>query len=266
MLDSLTLLHLVTSPILCLPLVSLSRPPRAPQSELEGIRPIKIQIITPRRGVILTALCGLAFLSTLDAATLVVDLLSSPYRKVVWEDVDVISWVVYSFGGFLVWSLTAILAEWRMKWGDRALSVLGALAFIAEVANLPLLILKEIHYSRSISAKPPGSRSKLTFQMDRTGSLRYYRFPLPVCDYFSCSSSSLQYLHLGSLLKTLPNPPAYLMAMPNHLQAVAELERLTALLTKMAPAERPPNNPVQMPMPVALKHQLPVDPQNQPPS
>jgi ABC-type transport system involved in Fe-S cluster assembly fused permease/ATPase subunit len=150
MLDPLTILHLVTNPILCLPLLSLVRPAREGQTELDGIRRIKIQIITPRRGVVLTALCALAFTSCLDAAVLVVDLLSSPYRKVIWGDVDVVSWVVYSFGGFLVWSLAAILAEWRMKWGDKALSIMGALAFVGEVTNLPLLILKEVHYGKSV--------------------------------------------------------------------------------------------------------------------
>lgn len=98
----------------------------------------------------MNALCALAFTSCLDAAVLVVDLLSSPYRRVIWEDVDVVSWVVYSFGGFLVWSLAAILAEWRMKWGDKALSIMGALAFVGEVTNLPLLILKEVHYCKSV--------------------------------------------------------------------------------------------------------------------
>lgn len=150
MLDPLTILHLVTNPILCLPLLSLVRPAREGQTELDGIRRIKIQIITPRRGVVLNALCALAFTSCLDAAVLVVDLLSSPYRRVIWEDVDVVSWVVYSFGGFLVWSLAAILAEWRMKWGDKALSIMGALAFVGEVTNLPLLILKEVHYCKSV--------------------------------------------------------------------------------------------------------------------
>lgn len=146
MVSSLTVLHLVTNPVLLLPLISLGRPPRTAREELPGIRPIKVQVITPRRGLILTILCALAFTSVLDTAIFVVDLLSGPYRAIEWyEDTTLVSWVVYTFGGFLVWSLAAILAEWRTKWGDSSLAVMGALGFVLEVANLPLLVMRETH-------------------------------------------------------------------------------------------------------------------------
>jgi hypothetical protein len=149
MLDALTTLHLWFNPILCLPLLQLARPPKAAVPEPAGIRPIKVLVITPRRGLILTLLIGLAFTSFLDATILVVDLLTSPYREVSWENWNLTSWIVYSFGGFLVWSLAAIFSEWRTKWGDGSLALLGALGFIGEVVNLPLLIKREIRYGKS---------------------------------------------------------------------------------------------------------------------
>lgn len=146
MVSAVTILHLVTNPVLLLPLISLARPHHQASDALPGIRPIKIQVITPRRGLILTLLCALAFTSVLDAAVFVVDLLSGPHRAVEWyEDVEMLSWVVYTFGGFLVWSLAAILAEWRTKWGSEAVAVMGAVGFVLEVANLPLLVLRETH-------------------------------------------------------------------------------------------------------------------------
>lgn len=147
--DALSTLHLISNPILCLPLLQLVRPPRAPVPEPAGIRPIKVLVITPRRGLIITLLIGLAFTSFLDATILVVDLLTSPYREVVWENVGLTSWIVYSFGGFLVWSLAAIIAEWRTKWGDGTLALLGSLGFIGEMINLPLLIKREIRHGMS---------------------------------------------------------------------------------------------------------------------
>jgi hypothetical protein len=149
MLDALTTVHLWTNPILCLPLIQLAFPARAPIPEPEGIRPIKVLVITPRRGVILTTLVCLAFTCFLDATILVVDLLTSPYREITWENIELTSWIIYSFGGFLVWSLTTIFTEWRTKWGDRGVTVLGALAFIGELVNLPLLIKRETHYGMS---------------------------------------------------------------------------------------------------------------------
>lgn len=144
--SSLTILHLVTYPILLLPLLALSRATVHSSDELPGIRPIKVRVITPRRGLVLTILCALAFTSVLDATILVVDLLSGPHHTVEWyEDTDLLSWVVYTFGGFVIWSMAAILAEWRTKWGDKSVSAMGAFAFVFEVANLALLVLREIN-------------------------------------------------------------------------------------------------------------------------
>jgi len=153
MLDALTNLHLWVNPLLCLPLIQLARAPRAPIPEPAGIRPIKILVITPRRGLILTVLVGLAFAYFLDATILVVDLLTSPYREITWENTELISWIVYSFGGFVVWSLSAILSEWRTKWGDGNLALLGALGFIGEIPNLALLIKREARYGTSMSVE-----------------------------------------------------------------------------------------------------------------
>lgn len=186
MLDALTNVHLWANPLLCLPLIQLARAPRAPIPEPAGVRPIKILVITPRRGLILTVLIGLAFAYFLDATILVVDLLTSPYREITWENIELTSWIVYSFGGFMVWSLAAILSEWRTKWGDGSLALLGALAFIGEVANLPLLIKRETHYSTSLLSC---SRMKLTSQMDLTISSP--SSPLSLQQFESFCSSSL---------------------------------------------------------------------------
>ena len=148
--SSLTVLHLVTYPILLLPLIGLSRAPGESQDELPGIRPIKVRVITPRRGLVLTLLCALAFTSVLDASNFVVDLLSGPHHTVEWyEDIDLVSWVVYTLGGFVVWSLAAILAEWRTKWGDKSVSAMGAFAFMFEIANLVLLVHREMYTGES---------------------------------------------------------------------------------------------------------------------
>jgi len=153
MLAALTNLHLWVNPLLCLPLIQLGRVPRAPIPEPAGIRPIKILVITPRRGLILTVLVGLAFAYFLDATILVVDLLTSPYREITWENTELISWIVYSFGGFVIWSLAAILSEWRTKWGDGSLALLGALGFVGEIPNLALLIKRETHYRKSFRCR-----------------------------------------------------------------------------------------------------------------
>lgn len=147
MVSALTVLHLITNPILALPLLHLARPPRkGSNGELPGIRPIKVRVITPRRGLILTLLSALAFTSVLDTAVLVVDLLSGPHRPIEWyEDLRLVSWLVYTFGGFLVWALAAILAEWRTKWGNEAVAVMAAVGLMLEITNLPFLVIREIH-------------------------------------------------------------------------------------------------------------------------
>lgn len=153
MVSALTVLHLITNPILALPLVQLARPPSPPaEDELPGIRPIKVRVITPRRGLILTLLTAVAFTSVLDAAILVVDLLSGPHHPIEWyEDLKLVSWVVYTFGGFLVWALAAILAEWRTKWGDKAMAVMAAVGLVLEITNLPFLVIREIHTGQTPS-------------------------------------------------------------------------------------------------------------------
>jgi hypothetical protein len=189
--SSLTILHLVTYPILLIPLIPLARAPGQPRDELPGIRPIKVQVITPRRGLILTLLCALAFTSVLDATILVIDLLSGPHHTIEWyEDIELLSWVVYTFGGFVIWSLAAILAEWRTKWGDKSVSAMGAFAFVFEVANLALLVLREIHTGESRHTRRLTVKGRADWlQMDRERYLRYYPFHhlVYVYSYYSLS-------------------------------------------------------------------------------
>lgn len=141
----LTYLHLVATPLLFLPLLSLFTPPRAPPPELPGIRPITIRRVTPRRGFILTFLILLAVTSFLDGVLLIVDLLTASSRDgsthLFREELGVASWAVYSVGGLIIWSMAAIMAEYRTKWGDRGMVALVTLGFLFEIPNLVLTII-----------------------------------------------------------------------------------------------------------------------------
>lgn len=145
----LSYLHLVTPLLLLLPLLSLFRAPKAPIPEPEGIRPITVRRVTPRRGLILTTLILLAFTSFLDGVLLIVDLLSASSKDgeliLVSGRLGVDSWVFYSLGGVVVWSMAAILAEYRAKWGDKALVVLATLGLMMEIPNLVLLAILVSH-------------------------------------------------------------------------------------------------------------------------
>lgn len=151
MASGLEILHIVAPFILLLPLLHLTSAPKTPSAELPGIRAIKIRIITPRRGLILTLICLLAFTSVLDASIFAADVLISPHQDVPRSQLDIVSAIIYALGGFVIWGLTAIVVEWRTKWGDGSLALLAFLAFGLEVANLPMLAVREVH-----SGKPGG--------------------------------------------------------------------------------------------------------------
>ena len=132
--DPLIYLHLVTPCLLATPLFFLlPQPPPTPE-ELPGVRPITIRTVTPRRAFILALLSLLAISSFADTTILVVDLLTANYRGEVdhLEGLSLASGLVYAVGGFLVWALAAILCEWRARWGDKGVLVLGSLGMVCE--------------------------------------------------------------------------------------------------------------------------------------
>ena len=149
----LTYLHLVATPVLCLPLLSLLTPPPQPLPAPPGIRPVTIRRVTPRRGFILTFLILLAITSFLDGVLLIADLLTASSRDgmtyLFHGELGVASWVVYSIGGLVIWSMAAILAEYRTKWGDRGMIALVTLGFCFEIPNLVLTIIAATHAGES---------------------------------------------------------------------------------------------------------------------
>lgn len=141
----LTYLHLVCTPLLLLPFLTLVPAAKPPPPELPGIRPITVRRITPRRGFILTLLVLLALTSFLDGVLLVVDLLTAPSRGnqsyLFAGELAFSAWVVYAVGGLVLWSLTALVVEYRAKWGDKGVVVLATWAFLFEVPNLVFSVI-----------------------------------------------------------------------------------------------------------------------------
>jgi len=143
--DVLTYIHLLTAPLLLLPVLTLTLPHAEPSSEIPGIRPITIKVITPRRTIILVILGLLALTSLGDVAILIADFLTAHSRDegsvIPSHGVGLVSAVVYCAGEFLVWSLAGIVAEWRQRWGDKPVVFLGLAGMVLEVLNLGFLIV-----------------------------------------------------------------------------------------------------------------------------
>lgn len=135
----LTWLHIAQPAVLAIPVLSLLTHPPRPYRELPGIRPITVRIVRPRRFGILTCLSLLAFSSLLDAVILVAEFLTSKHH-LDQSATELASAIVYPVGGFLIWSLTAIFAEWRQKWGKRPVVFVALLSLIGEIINMAFLI------------------------------------------------------------------------------------------------------------------------------
>lgn len=143
--DPIIILHLLTPALLSIPLLRLlpAAPPDTP--ELPGIRPITVRIITPRRSFILLVLSLLAFSSALDAARLVAKIATANSRGHLHpQGLSLWSEVVYAFGGLCVWALTAIVIEWRAKWGNAGLVGMGLLGLACEIPGLVLLVIRQV--------------------------------------------------------------------------------------------------------------------------
>jgi hypothetical protein len=142
----LTYLHLFSPLLLTVPLLTLFPAPTSPKAELPGIIPITIRRITPRRGFILTILSLLAFTFVLDTIILIVELATARQGdETVYSGLPLAAELLFALGGFVIWGLTAVIAEWRAKWGSGAVVALGTLGLVCEVPILVFTILREIH-------------------------------------------------------------------------------------------------------------------------
>ncbi|KAL1409516.1 ATP-binding cassette-type vacuolar membrane transporter Hmt1 [Vanrija albida] len=142
---ALQLIHIITPAVLALPVLSLIPAPAAPPPEPDGIRAVTIKTVTPRRGWILLVLLALAATSAAEAAVLTADLLTANARGVSHSDWYIYSSAAHALGGLTVYFLAAIIAEWRTRWGDKAIVLLALLAFGLEVPNLVLSVIQEVH-------------------------------------------------------------------------------------------------------------------------
>ncbi|KAK8861424.1 hypothetical protein IAR55_002243 [Kwoniella newhampshirensis] len=146
----LTIIHYLTPLLLLLPVTSFLFPSSPPLPELPGIRPIRIETITPRRSLVLTILFLLALTSFADIAILVADLLSARSRYGVelpsrLKGTALAGEVVYALGGFVLWGLAIAGTLWRKRFGGKGLVILGTLALVLEIPNLVGLVLRETH-------------------------------------------------------------------------------------------------------------------------
>lgn len=181
----LTYFHLLTPILLTVPLLTLLAQPAPTPDELPGIRPITIRTVTPRRAFILALLYLLAVTSFADAAILVADLLTANGRDYAHlMGLSLASGFVYAVGGFLVWSLAAIVCEWRAKWGDKGVLALGTFGLLCEIPNLVLLVRMEIHTRKSsmsschLLKRPDGSEKLFSILSISPSGIRLLALPI----------------------------------------------------------------------------------------
>ncbi|BEJ13293.1 hypothetical protein CspHIS471_0304670 [Cutaneotrichosporon sp. HIS471] len=138
---ALELLYTIAPCVLALPVLALALPAAPAPAEIPGIRAVTIKTITPRRTFITLTLGAIALTYALGATLLVVDLILKHEHG---------AWFIgaaagHVLGGFADYSLTAILAEWRGRWGSRWLVLLALLGFGFDVPILVLQVIREIH-------------------------------------------------------------------------------------------------------------------------
>jgi hypothetical protein len=146
-LDRSDFLHLITPFLLLIPFLTLLPAPRAPDPELPGIRPITIRTVTPRRSFILLTLVLLTLTGVYDTVLLIVRLATASHRGAHYDAARLAAWVVYALGALVIWGLTTIVVEWRARWGDKALVVMGTLGLVCEIPNLVFKVIMEVHAS-----------------------------------------------------------------------------------------------------------------------
>ncbi|GFZ42756.1 Heavy metal tolerance protein [Saitozyma sp. JCM 24511] len=161
-LDRSDYLHFITPFLLLIPFLTLLPAPRAADPELPGIRPITIRTVTPRRSFILLTLVLLTLTGVYDTILLIVQIATASHRGAHYDAARLAAWVVYALGALVIWGLTTIVVEWRARWGDKALVVMGMLGLVCEIPNLVFKVIMEIHARGSsktfaILALPPSA-------------------------------------------------------------------------------------------------------------
>jgi ATP-binding cassette subfamily B (MDR/TAP) protein 6 len=146
---ALQLIEVITPSVLSLFTALLAAPPRPAPPELPGIRAITVRTVMPRRRWILLALVVLAATCASEAVLLIVDLITARYRDPA-EQHGRSPWFVaaggaHALGGLAVYSLAAIFAEYRLRWGDKTLVALALTAWGLEVPYLVLSVIREVH-------------------------------------------------------------------------------------------------------------------------
>lgn len=161
--SALEIIQALTPLVLGLGDVLLALPGRPVPREIPGIRAVTIKTVTPRRGLTILALVILAATSAAETLLLVMDIVTAQYRA---PHAHSWTWVatsaLHGLGGFVVWGLAAILAEYRTRWGDKSLVLLALTAFGLDVPYLILTIIREVHsgeYFLYSSAAPCWLRS-----------------------------------------------------------------------------------------------------------
>jgi hypothetical protein len=148
--DLLHYLHIATPALLSVPFLTLLPSPPDGLPELPGIRPITIRTVTPRRSYTLLTLSLLAATYAINATLLIAGIATSANWGEAPHGWPLFAEIVYAFGGLSVWALTAIVIEWRAKWGDKALLTLGSLGIVCEIPNLVLLVIRKVHTGESL--------------------------------------------------------------------------------------------------------------------
>ncbi|WVW80002.1 hypothetical protein I302_101975 [Kwoniella bestiolae CBS 10118] len=149
----LTPLHYIIPPILFIPLIFVLLPKPKPIEPIEGIRPITVQRITPRKSTISTCLLLLSLLAFGDIIILVSDLVTERTRNgdqpsnipEYLKGASLAGEVIYTLGQLIVYGLALAGVWWREKWQSNALVTLATLAFGLEIPNLVGLVLREVH-------------------------------------------------------------------------------------------------------------------------
>ncbi len=138
------ILHYLSPLLILAPTLTLFRPPSPPPPELPGVRPIVTKHVIPRCSLILIVLSLLAASYLADGLTFVVSVVVTKQ----WDaDVplsgrgDGWAWVIYTAGGFVLWSTIAVLCAALNVYEKDGIVVAATFGLVSEVVLLVLLVL-----------------------------------------------------------------------------------------------------------------------------
>jgi len=183
---ALELIQVITPSVLSLPVLALALPPAGAPAELPGIRAITVKTVTPRRGFILLCLVLLAATCAAETLVLIADVLSARYRDPEGGRHSHSAWFVaasaaHALGGLCIYSLAAIFAEFRLRWGDKMLVLLSVVAWGLEVPYLVLSVIREVHVGEY-------RHSSMVVIVHRAGPLRRVSPALAQCTTWTAQS------------------------------------------------------------------------------